>query len=307
MGTWNFGSVARAHSWSPNSGWTDWGTFTSNHTEAARVNDRGLFAGVSYSDPNDIGTFRAVSWTPRSNLFQHLPTLGANLAAQAYDINEDGWVVGMAHEPDGSWRPALWHAWGGLTMLFGDNAVEPGSYTAEAYAINDHRTVVGYYCMYITCFERKGFILQANGTLGQVPGLGGNITAPTAINNNGQVAGWATGPGGAERAFTWHPNTGPVDLFDTVPVGHSRALAINDRGQIVGTYLTGPGSNGQVRGFLHDPETGLWDIGNLHPTTSTSTTALDINEDGVITGWSVNGNDDIHAYLRPTGDRYGQP
>ena len=71
-----------------------------------------------------------------------------------------------------------------------------------------------------------------------IPGLAGPGFTPAALNLAGQVAGTAQGPGGS-RAVVWDPRTGlsaPLPL----PSGFaaSRAVDLNDRGQLLG-HLTG--------------------------------------------------------------------
>ncbi len=137
--------------------------------------------------------------------------------------------------------------------------------------------------------------------------LGAEPTIATNINNVSQVVGWSRTTGGDTHAFLWDSTGGMLDLFDGVAVGSSRALAVNDWGQVVGIYYMGSGDTGTLRGFFYDPDWGLFDIGDLHPTATTDTFAADINNQGVITGWSVNASAEIHAYIRGTGDQFPNP
>lgn len=66
---------------------------------------------------------------------------------------------------------------------------------------------------------------------------GGTSSSANAINNLGQVAGWAQTAGGEVHATVWNGTT-PTDLGT---LGGTRSIAngINDVGQVVGgTYIT---------------------------------------------------------------------
>ena len=92
-------------------------------------------------------------------------------------------------------------------------------------------------------------------TVTVLPTLGGNFVLPLAINERGQVAGFADVPKAAGATsttyhlFLWDRTTGIQDLG---PVCQGQVV-MNDAGQIAGT-MTDP--NGQKRAFLWDPNHG---------------------------------------------------
>ena len=78
-------------------------------------------------------------------------------------------------------------------------------------------------------------------TLPQAPGadpmLGG--TAPASINDHGQIVGGAIDAQGGSRGFLLEDST--FTMFDgTHGASYTRALDINNHGQIVGDYGTRP-------------------------------------------------------------------
>jgi len=79
--------------------------------------------------------------------------------------------------------------------------------------------------------------------------LGGGYSIAQAINNNGEVVGYSTLPGGTRRAFRWSSFGGMKDLNTLLPSGSGWVLTeandINDRGQVVGNGL----HNGKSRAF----------------------------------------------------------
>jgi probable HAF family extracellular repeat protein len=302
------GGELTAASWREDLGWADLGLFTGNETQAEDINESGDVVGTSFTSFGDLSTHRAVRWSGRSNLFQQLPdaTQGFGQPAQAIGLNNDGYAVGWSGSGGGDFRPVRWTPWGSVGVLFGDNEVEPGSYLGEAYDINDEGEAVGYYCLYVTC-TRRAFIWDPFAGPSNIGNLGADPTIATKINHNSQVVGWSRTAGGETHAFLWDEANGMVDLFAGQTVGNSYALGINDRGQVIGIFYTGPGNTGIRRGFVHDPDWGLADLGDLHPTATTETFAADINNQGIITGWSVNESAEVHAFVRGTGDKVPEP
>ncbi|HEX6284134.1 MAG TPA: hypothetical protein VFZ71_04640, partial [Pyrinomonadaceae bacterium] len=89
--------------------------------------------------------------------------------------------------------------------------------------------------------------------------LGGNYSIAHAVNNNAEVVGYSTLPGGARRAFRWTTDGGMKDLNTLLPANSGWVLTeawdINDRGQIAGNGL----HNGLNRAFrLNLPATTLF-------------------------------------------------
>jgi probable HAF family extracellular repeat protein len=66
--------------------------------------------------------------------------------------------------------------------------------------------------------------------------LGGNGLYGSAMNSNGDIAGWGTLPDGTLHAFRWTRSGGLEDLGVNGGV-QSQAADINDRGDVVGVYF----------------------------------------------------------------------
>jgi probable HAF family extracellular repeat protein len=125
----------------------------------------------------------------------------------------------------------------------------PGIF-AYASGINDAGQAVGMY--------RSHAVLYQNGKLTDLGTLGGELSWATAINAQGQVVGYSElTPGlsgrGVDHAFLYQ-NGSLTDLNRLIPTSANwtleQALAINDKGQILG-YGTGP--DGQEDSFLLTP------------------------------------------------------
>ena len=106
----------------------------------------------------------------------------------------------------------------------------------------------------------------------------------SAINNAGQVTGWDL----VKQAFVWQ--NGTVTYLSALG-SHSRALGINNRGQVVGYSSTKSGKQHAV----------LWkngvirDLGTL--VGGHNSQAESINKDGKVVGWSDTSSGSKHAVL----------
>jgi hypothetical protein len=109
-------------------------------------------------------------------------------------------------------------------------------------------------------------------------------TTPTAINDRGQITG-TCGPGdGISFGFLRQPD-GAITVFEPAPapVPHTRALAINSRGQITGVYLQEDPTN-IYRGFLREPDGTI----TTFDASGSGTTPTAINSKGEIAGYTGN-------------------
>jgi probable HAF family extracellular repeat protein len=105
--------------------------------------------------------------------------------------------------------------------------------------------------------------------------LGGSESEALAINEAGQVVGWARTASGRAHGFIWQ-NGIMRDLGALSPDGYTEAWGINNVGQVVGFS----GVSGGVHSFL-------WQDGimtDLTPTGDSRSWCFGINESGQITG-----------------------
>jgi probable HAF family extracellular repeat protein len=132
----------------------------------------------------------------------------------------------------------------------------------------------------------KGFTIKDLGTLPS-----GGLSQANAINNRGQVVGYAITASGAEHAFLFEDRV-MTDL-GTLPGGDfSLANGINDRGQVVGVADTERGGVGHAFLFEHGVMT---DLGTL-PGGGFSQ-ALGINNRGQVVGGANTASAAQHAAL----------
>ncbi len=230
-----------------------------------------------------------------------LPTLGGN-NGYAAGVNNRGQVIGWAET--GTHDPTC-H----LLQVLGFEAViwDPKNHSKRqlrpwhddvdtaATAINDKGQAVGISGICDVALGAKSAkhpVLWENGTVRNLGTFGGKLfNTASAINDEGQVAGWSDKPGDTiTHAFLWTKQNGLQDLGTLAGDASSLAYGINDRGVVVGQSCD---ANGNCRAFIW--ERGIMrDLNELvAPGSPTLLYANDINDSGVIAGG---------AYDSSTGD-----
>ncbi|MCP4455652.1 MAG: HAF repeat-containing protein, partial [Planctomycetes bacterium] len=156
-----------------------------------------------------------------------LGTLGTYLNSQAFKVNDSRQVAGVSYDNlfDG-YEAVRWEADGSVTPLG-----TLGLNKTWATSINNAGQVVG--ASHVRINLPHAFV-WTNGVMTDLGNLYDTSTAYSSaqdINNNGVVAGFSTDGVTQTHAVLWS-NGGTIDLGAT---GNSRAEAINDLNQVVGT------------------------------------------------------------------------
>jgi probable HAF family extracellular repeat protein len=146
--------------------------------------------------------------------------------------------------------------------------------------------------------EKRHAFLWRNGKLADLGTFGGRESTALALNERGQVVGWADSKG-ARHAFLWQG--GKMRDLGTLPAARSRVsqgYAINDRGQVAGDTA------GRV-GFA--PPSGhafVWQSGRMSDLGTLGgawSEVADINEAGQVVGNSAFRGELARAYLWERG------
>jgi probable HAF family extracellular repeat protein len=130
----------------------------------------------------------------------------------------------------------------------------PGFESGSATAINNHGRVVGeLYRTYTEYRTTSRAFLWEKGQMRNLGAPAGCSSTALAINDGGQIVGFAQSRSFDQRALLWED--GRIDDLNTcLPPGSGwtlqEARAINNRGQIVGIGTF----NGERRGFLLTPQ-----------------------------------------------------
>jgi len=136
--------------------------------------------------------------------------------------------------------------------------VPAGVCGTQPAAINDRREITGIY-FDATCNNTHGFLRKADGTTVtfDAPNVGYPATnfpgtAPTDINNRGDIVGYYTDANGGVHGFVrWRSGNFTIidDPGSTSSPPATITQAINDWGTVVGFSYD---SNGNSHGFVHD-------------------------------------------------------
>ena len=211
---------------------------------------------------------------------------GGNGRSSASDLNDFGDIVGSSGAATGT--RAYLAINGGGTLDLGD--LPGGIDDSSAGAINNLMQVVG--ASSATDGQHAFLWTPTDGMtdLGTLLGSAGNSRA-LDINSKSQVVG-SSSTATVDHAFLWTSDGGMQDLGSLAADASSRAVAINNHGNVIGD------SNGSV--FIWTPSGGMQDLHTLLDSTGTGWTLLavgGINNYNQIVGYGLNPDGDQRAFL----------
>src|SRR5213082_2973381 len=259
-----------------------------------------------YSTPNNVGYIN-LGFVWEQNQMRGLPNFPGGNNGFATGANNLGQVVGWAENGvhDSTccctqvlqFRPAMWTL--GAPDQIHDLPLIPGDTSGAATAINDNGQIVGISGICDQAVGRhtaKHAVLWENGTVTDIypdaPAPWWNT--PTAINQHGDVVGFAGDPAFVEgnplHAFIWTKDNGIKalkPLRGRVPQHvDSEAYGINEYRQVVGVSCDGEQTD--CRAVVWDQSAYPTDLNDLKGDYSAFLAlAKDINDKGEITGRAV--------------------
>jgi probable HAF family extracellular repeat protein len=260
----------------------------------------------------------AFVWSP-SFARTNLPTLGGTTAA-GFAINNSGVVVGLAYNTSNSsrafeWTPTVANGNSGTIANIGLKS--PLSGTSRLLAINNVGQTVGYGQV---GSSTPGFYWDGAASTVTVINAPANDIVTTnsgmnnsGINDSGMVVGnydWGASVDlHGDCAVVWHPgdanstNINPdirAQISPTDTSIGSRALGVNNAGEIVGYYTSAFNVTG--RPMLYKDSTHIVDLGPI-PGGGVAGHAEAINATGTVVGWGSAGDGHQHAFIwTPTSD-----
>jgi hypothetical protein len=129
-----------------------------------------------------------------------------------------------------------------------------------------------------------------------VPGSTSSTAA--AINDRGDVAGFATNAAGATDGFLLTED-GKLTGLAYPGASMTQALGVNDHREVVGVYQVGSGGNAQTHGFTWTAKGGFKTVDD--PNGMGATTVNGVNDEGVLVGFYTDANGNTDGMLATPG------
>jgi VCBS repeat-containing protein/probable HAF family extracellular repeat protein len=179
--------------------------------------------------------------------------------------------------------------------------------TDSSYArdINNSAIVVGYATESGLFPVTRAFVYDPATGMQDLGTLGGDDAGATAINDVGQIAGWAYDAAGKIKGFRYDPGTGMFDLGGLGTNAGVYPQGINAAGAVVGTSFY----NGMQVAFLYTDAGGIQIAGGA-PSSTRTYLGYDVNDAGKIVGYSypigafITGPDGVGVGTLGTGWAY---
>jgi probable HAF family extracellular repeat protein len=256
----NASGLSRPFIWTEVGGMKDLGTLPGFTKGAAHaVSATGVVVGSS----GDRAPTRWVPGAAGSWSVQYLGSLGGTYG-YAFDVNDQGTIVGYADNSAGSTRAFRWTEATGMVSL----ALLSGAISSRALGLNADGTIVG--TTNVSSGAQVPVVWASDGgvhALQLCPGLA--MGDGQDVNDAGVVVGTCfAGGGGPALPVRWDPDpSNPGGWLAPVSLGSlggssGRAYGINNAGQVVGISDV----NGQkTHAFFWDAARGIRDLGALLP------------------------------------------
>lgn len=267
-----------------------------NDPQDLALNDRGQVVGQALNGLNSYAFLFSASGS-RQNLTPLLPA--GTTYSGALDINNSGLIVGYFRAPSTKGELHAFTITNGVGRDLND-FLPAGSTASAATSVNTWGQITGYASTakdpiygnldHAFLFS-NGTATDIHGLMPQLYGYAAISSHGAAINSSAQIAGTfrARGTSGFvhDHAFLYTNSTGEaLNLEELLPptTVSSSADAINDAGQVVGTFLvSSPTARYESHAFLYTSATGVMqDLDGWLPAGFADSYATSINNKGQI-------------------------
>jgi hypothetical protein len=214
-----------------------------------------------------------------------------SVQTQVTAINSANDVAGCFVNPEGI--ESIFVEWQGSFGSYKDPGTPHVTGSVRLLGINKQGIAVGFYKD--ASGNSHAFTLnQAGNTYVPITAPGGTSTVATGINNGGELVGFTTSSG-MTSSFLQLPN-GNLYSFQFPGGKDTRAMGMNDKDQIVGSYLD---RSGLMHGFVLSEPTGphsVWQSIN-DPKGIGSTDVNGINDHGDLVGGYTDSSGNTHGFF----------
>ena len=235
-----------------------------------------------------------------------LPLPAGETLGDANDINASNIAVGSVD--GGSTQQAVIYNGASATVI--TQTTSNGSFFVTAFGINDSGRIVGFGIDPTNAARNVGIVYDMGSPsafeVGALPGANGALAF--GVSNNGHIVGSSMMNQGSGLPFIYTDAGGMVAIPLASGTTQGSARAVNSAG-----FVVGQDSSAFSIPFLYDG-TATYRLADLIPagtgwdlSTNTSSSALGINDDGVIVGTGVH-NGETRAYaMVPAGSPSPSP
>ena len=266
---------------------TDLGTLGGDYSLANAINDRGQVVGESNTPQGETHAFL---WDQGT-----MSDLGnAGETSSAHSINNSGGIVGAISSKNARRGAVLWRS--GQRLSLADLATSGSGSTA--LAVNANGDIAGVSSGFVVS---SGGVVRAvlwhGGIVRDLGTLGGTHSTANAINDSGDVVGWAETANHSSGAFLWHAGTmRNLKSLAATSTDESQCFAVNKFVQVVGSSLN---STGESRAVIWESAkvTDLNDLA-VAPAGLSFTRARGINNRGqILVEAQVSANGSTRAFV----------
>jgi uncharacterized protein (TIGR03437 family) len=208
----------------------------------------------------------------------------ARLATEVFPTGAPAYFTSsLMKYTNGQFTPIALPAGVYVNVSFPGLSVNKSGQIAGTFSCNPSNPIL----MTIPC----AYSVSSDGTFSRLPDLGG-LSGATAINDNGDIAGWVSPAGDnaspSERPVIWPHGGGMIDLDALAGRPLGLPVAMNSKGQIAGGDCVQPTTNTGCA-FFYDPSAK---VTSLKVPGASVVRPVSVNENGQVVGtYNVQGGD----------------